>query len=220
VPFIAFDLFHTLVSGADDERDQAVAKMARVLRVEPAALVRAYHDSWPDRLTRWGAAETVDILTRRLGGSPTADEVTRATALRHELATRLLSSVPPATLATLDTLRAAGSRLALVSNATSDTAQAWPDGVLARRFDVAVFSCEVGVAKPDPAIYQAALGRLGAAPEECVFVGDGADRELYGAAALGMTAIRTTEHNDSDPAWSGRTIATLAELPELLRTLG
>lgn len=40
--------------------------------------------------------------------------------------------------------------------------------------------------KPDPAIYLLACRRLGVAPEDCVFVGDGGDRELEGAAAVGM----------------------------------
>ncbi|MEV4756359.1 HAD-IA family hydrolase [Micromonospora sp. NPDC049559] len=120
---VIFDLFHTLVHGADGARDRVVGEMARVVGVDPAA--------------------TLDVL---------------------------------------DALRADGHPLALVSNATSDTAEAWPDGPLARRFDVAVFSCEVGLAKPDPAIYRAAADRLGADPAGCVFVGDGADGELAGAA--------------------------------------
>ncbi|MFI7606017.1 HAD family hydrolase [Micromonospora sp. NPDC049366] len=87
---------------------------------------------------------------------------------------------------------------------------------LARRFDVAVFSSEVRLAKPDPAIFHAAAGRLGVAPAECVYVGDGADGEPAGAAAVGMTVLRTTEHNDTDPSWGGPTIASLADLPALL----
>jgi putative hydrolase of the HAD superfamily len=54
-------------------------------------------------------------------------------------------------------------------------------------------------------------------PAACVYVGDGADEELAGATALGMRAIRTTEHADSDPAWTGPTITTL---PETLTALG
>ncbi|MFI6240223.1 HAD family hydrolase [Micromonospora sp. NPDC050795] len=117
----------------------------------------------------------------------------------------------------LDVLRDGGHPLALISNATSETAEAWPQSSLARRLDVAVFSCEVGLAKPDPAIYRIAAERLGVAPSECVFVGDGADGELAGAAAVGMTVLRTTEHNDTDPSWGGCAFANLGDLPTLLR---
>ncbi|MEU8181314.1 HAD-IA family hydrolase [Micromonospora sp. NPDC049044] len=129
----------------------------------------------------------------------------------------MLGSVPTATLDVLDALRGDGHPLALISNATSDTAEAWSQGPLAQRFDVTVFSCEVGLAKPDPAIYRLAAERLGVSPAECVFVGDGADAELAGAAAVAMTVYRTTEHNDTDPRWGGPAFATLGDLPALLQ---
>ncbi|MBQ1035773.1 HAD family hydrolase [Micromonospora sp. C81] len=213
---VIFDLFHTLVHGADDERDRVVGEMALVVGVAPSALIAAYHATWRDRLVRWDVEETVRILAGRLGGTPTDAQVTRAGGHRRALARRVLGTVSTATLDVLDALRDDGHPLALISNATSETAEAWPQGPLARCFDVAVFSCEVGLAKPDPAIYRIAAERLGVAPAECVFVGDGADGELAGAAAVGMTVLRTTEHNDTDPSWGGRAFATLGELPALL----
>lgn len=213
---MVFDLFNTLLSGANDERDAVVAEMARILGVEPGALVAAYRESWPDRLVRWGAEETARILAERLGGSPSDDAVVRATALRRGLAARIFAAVPPTTVATLTALRDAGWRLGLVSNATADSAEVWRSSALADLFDVAIFSIDLGVAKPDRAIYLAATGGLGVGPADCVYVGDGADDELAGAAALRMAVIRTTEHADNDPAWTGPTISALTELPALL----
>ncbi|MGC1211531.1 MAG: HAD-IA family hydrolase [Micromonospora sp.] len=213
---VIFDLFHTLIHGADDERDRVVGEMAVLVGVEPAALVGAYHATWRDRLVRWDVEETVRILAGRLGGTPSDEAVALAATHRRALARRVLASVSSSTLDLLDTLRAAGHPLGLVSNATSETAEAWPESDLARRFDVAVFSCEVGLAKPDRAIYLAAAGRLGVDPADCVFVGDGADGELAGAAAVGMTVVRTTEHNDTDPSWDGRPLTALADLLALL----
>ncbi|MGK5742706.1 HAD family hydrolase [Micromonospora sp. URMC 103] len=214
---VIFDLFHTLVHGADEERDRVVGEMATMIGVDPAALVAAYHASWRDRLVRWDVEETIRILAGRLGGTPTDEQVARAADHRRALAWRVLDSVSAATLDVLDGLRGDGHPLALVSNATSETAEAWPRSRLARRFDVAVFSSDVGLAKPDPAIYRAAAERLGVEPAECVFVGDGADGELAGAAAVGMTVFRTTEHSDTDRSWSGTAIPVLADLPGLLR---
>jgi putative hydrolase of the HAD superfamily len=214
--YVIFDLFHTLVPGADEERDRIVGEMAGMVGVSPARLVRAYHDTWRQRLTEWDVEETIRRLAGHLGGRPSPASVARAAAHRRDLATRVLAAVDPATLGLLDQLRDHGARLGLVSNATADTAEAWPRCPLADRFEIAVFSSDVGVAKPDPAIYLAAARGLGAAPEECVYVGDGADAELSGAAALGMTVLRTTELKDTDPSWPGRTITALAELPALL----
>jgi hypothetical protein len=39
-------------------------------------------------------------------------------------------------------------------------------------FDLYVNSAEVGLAKPDPAIYQLTLDRLGVRPEEAIFIDD------------------------------------------------
>src|SRR5688572_10754611 len=153
---IIFDLYHTLLHGADDERDRVVSRMGELVGVEPAELVQAYHDTWRDRLVQWDAAQTVRVLAQRLGGSPSPAQVAQAAALRLELASRVLAGVSPTTLNVLDTLRSQGWRLGLVSNATSETAQAWSGSALAHRFDVAVFSCDLGVAKPDHDIYLAA----------------------------------------------------------------
>ena len=213
---VVFDLFHTLVHGGDPERDRVIGEMALIVGVEPAALVAAYHASWRDRMTGWDTAETVRNLARRLGGAPTDEQVARAAAHRRRLAERLLGRVSNPTLAVLDALRADGHPIGLISNATAETAEAWRSSALSRRVDAAVFSCEVGLAKPDPAIYRTVAERLGVDPAECVFVGDGADGELAGAAAVGMTVLRTMEHNDSDPAWDGRALATLGDLPALL----
>ncbi|MFR9775843.1 HAD family hydrolase [Micromonospora sp. MS34] len=214
---VIFDLFHTLVHGGDAERDRVIGEMAQMVGVAPAELVTAYHATWRDRMTGWNVAETVRILAGRLGAAPTADQVSRAAAHRRELAARLLAGVSPETLAVLDALRTDGHPLGLISNATAETAEAWPGSALARRFDIAVFSCDLGVAKPDPAIYRTAADRLGVDPADCVFVGDGADGELAGAAAVGMAVFRTTEHNDTDPAWDGHALAALGDLPVLLR---
>ncbi|RKN36400.1 HAD family hydrolase [Micromonospora musae] len=217
---LVFDLFHTLLDGADDERDRMIGEMAVAIEVPPLALVAAYHASWRERLVGWGVEETIRVLARRLGHDPTDAQVSRAATLRRSFARRTLDTATDATLTVLDRLRAEGHRLALLSNATAESAAAWPRSRLASRFDVVVFSCEVGLAKPDPEIYRRTAARLGVEPAACVFVGDGADGELDGAEAAGMTALRTTEHKDTDPSWRGPVIGGLGDLPALLGGAG
>ncbi|QLL09808.1 HAD family hydrolase [Mycobacterium vicinigordonae] len=55
-------------------------------------------------------------------------------------------------------------------------------------FSEVVVSAEVGIRKPDPAIYLLAAAKLGRAPAECVFVDD-LEINLIPARRLGMTAI-------------------------------
>jgi FMN phosphatase YigB (HAD superfamily) len=84
---------------------------------------------------------------------------------------------------------AAGFRLALISNADTMEVAAWNDCPLAGLFDAEVFSCMVGCAKPEPAIYEKCLQLLGLSAAECLFVGDGGSNELVGARDVGMPTV-------------------------------
>lgn len=59
-------------------------------------------------------------------------------------------------------------------------------------FDAMIISAEVGMAKPDPRIYQLALEKLGIAASESVFVDDFPEN-VKGARAVGMQAIHFTQ---------------------------
>ncbi len=110
----------------------------------------------------------------------------------------------------LTALRAAGFRVAIVSNCTSESGEVIHTTLLAQAADAVVLSCDVGLAKPDPAIYLLACERIGVPdPSDCVFVGDGADTELRGAARLGMRVIQTTQFSRNDPMWPGERVSSL-----------
>lgn len=57
-----------------------------------------------------------------------------------------------------------------------------------RLFDDILLSYEVGVAKPNPRIYELAAGRLGEVPENCVFIDDSIGN-CKGAEAVGMQTV-------------------------------
>jgi putative hydrolase of the HAD superfamily len=78
----------------------------------------------------------------------------------------------------------------------------------------AVVTCgETGVRKPDPRIFEEALGRLGVAAGEALHVGDNAATDGAGAAAAGVDVLIL----DRTGAEDGRdTIAALTDVLELL----
>ena len=98
---------------------------------------------------------------------------------------------------TLRELRARGLRTAIVSNCDHATRPIVDDLGLEHEADAIVLSFEVGVAKPDPGIYRAALSAVGARPEEAVFVDD---QSWYceGAEALGIRSF-LIRRDDADP---------------------
>ena len=80
-------------------------------------------------------------------------------------------------------------RLALLTNAWSDARSLLTDRfLLSQLVDEMVISAEVGLAKPDPAIYHLTLNRLGVGPQEALFV-DNKLRNTAAAEALGIPAI-------------------------------
>ena len=96
-----------------------------------------------------------------------------------------------------------GLRSALLTNNVREWEPRWrpmiPD--LDELFEIVVDSAFVGMRKPDPAIYELTLERLGGGvrPEHCVFIDD-MDQNCHAAAALGMTAVqfKTTEQAIAD----------------------
>jgi len=114
----------------------------------------------------------------------------------------------------LRALRARGVRTAVVSNCSRSTRPVVDRLGLEREVDAVVLSFEVGAAKPDPAIYLAALDRLAAQPAETVFVDDQATY-CDGAAALGMRTFlirRATEPGEAPTADGHPVIHDLVEL--------
>lgn len=80
-------------------------------------------------------------------------------------------------------------RVAILSNADASLPSRLRDGLgIHDLFDDVVCSAEVGLAKPDPAIYRLAAARLELPPEACAFVDD-AEANVAAAREVGMTAV-------------------------------
>ena len=93
----------------------------------------------------------------------------------------------------LESLRDRGLKLGLVSNAFD------PGWLLHRdleqmgiqqRLDFSVFSSEVGMRKPHPAIFERALEALEVDAERALFVGDRLYEDVRGASDVGMTTVQ------------------------------
>src|SRR5665647_1236248 len=64
-------------------------------------------------------------------------------------------------------------------------------------FHQMILSHEVGLLKPDPAIFRLACERLGVPPEETAFVADGGFSELDAAFDMGIYSIQVVQENQS-----------------------
>jgi putative hydrolase of the HAD superfamily len=86
-------------------------------------------------------------------------------------------------------LRRRGVRLVVVSNWDVSLHEMLERTGLAPLVDGAVSSAEVGAAKPDPAIFRAALAIAGAAPAQAIHVGDTPEADVEGARAAGIRPV-------------------------------
>jgi putative hydrolase of the HAD superfamily len=88
--------------------------------------------------------------------------------------------------------RARGGRTAMLSNGVPDIMRkVSAERALDRYFDAVVVSYEVGLAKPDPAIFALTLARLGVEPAAALFVDDRREN-VEGAAAAGIAVLHFT----------------------------
>ena len=123
---------------------------------------------------------------------------------------RLFDDVRPA----LETLAGRGVTLGVVSNF-----EPWLEDVLALQgvdhlFAAVAISGKLGVAKPDPEIFRAALKEAGAEPEATVHVGDQPVNDVAAARAVGITPVlidRYGRHPDPDG------VHRVEDLPGLVR---
>jgi len=190
-------------------------------------------------------AEALDVLARRLfdevDHARISLDVRAAQRYYHEWAAAVLRSIgckagaemaarlaegyhanrlggyraDPEAASTLAALRARGYRLAAVSN---------NDGLLRDKllhckmldyFEFTVDSAEVGVAKPDPAIYSIACDRAKLKPEQCLHVGDRWDNDVAAAMAAGLKAAWLRRDASQSVPGGAEVWAVLRRLGEL-----
>jgi putative hydrolase of the HAD superfamily len=165
---------------------------------------RVYMAQWPDFLRRQGVDDETLIAE--------AHEV-----FRREWFERMALADDAA-----PTLTALRSRyqLGLITNGPSEIQRRKIEHFrLVDYFDPLIVSGEVGVAKPDPAIFRLALERLGIEPAEALFVGDSPEYDLRGAAAAGVPFVWINPGGAELPEGFARPLATIGRLGELLEVL-
>jgi putative hydrolase of the HAD superfamily len=131
--------------------------------------------------------------------------------------------VGPDVVSTLESLRASGLRLGIVSNAAYlPQLMVKQMAALGLRdfFNGVTFSSEVGLRKPHREIYEDALRKVGVTASRTLFVGDRVREDVQGPKSLGMRAVLTREwRQEDDPGVADFVIQRLGELPPIVARL-
>ena len=231
-----FDLYGTLVDIHTDESMPGLWKrMALLLSLQgapyaPAELQKAYHAALEEQ-TQQRARELPyidkahiepDILSVFASlyaqkGATISREKAADTALYFRTLAMEHIRLYPGAAEVLRALRNRRQGVYLLSNAQAAfTVPELNKLGLAPLFDGIVLSSDVGVKKPDKAIFVHILSKYGLRPETCLMIGNDEEADMLGAAAVGMAGryIHTKQSPDrrhSLPA-SCREIGSLKEL--------
>lgn len=223
---VVFDLFGTLVyEFPRSDWDEWLSTSSAVLEADSEAFRLAWAATAIDRQTgrAGGVEENLRTVAARAGAWPTDAQIAEALEVRSALYRKWFVPRPGAE-EILHELRERTMPTGLISMCAPDTPALWRASPLGGLIDVEVFSCEVGLRKPEPEIYLAAAERLGVDPTACLYVGDGAYAELSGASSVGMHAVLIRDPSEAEVEamrpeaedWSGPAIADLREIIALL----
>lgn len=171
---VIFDLYGTLLYSPGDSR--SFLKLAKRTADVRSALEIAMTTDNP----------TLAHFASRLGLDRPDDLPSLDAALAAEIAAiQKFVDVEP----TLLELKARGIQTAVISNLASPYKQPYFGHQLDALIDIAVFSCDCGVVKPDARIYENALKQLGVSPGETIMVGDSFRSDVDGPSKLGIVAL-------------------------------
>jgi len=97
--------------------------------------------------------------------------------------------IPPEVPETLQALKSAGYRLALVTNRSRPCDDELADLGLLDFFELSLTASQAGAWKPDPGIFSLALQRLGAEAEASIYIGDNYFADVVGARRAGLQPV-------------------------------
>lgn len=210
-PYPSFEgRFVEVAAGAGVPLGEAAVEAAFAAAIRRAA----WPTDWADPATqrRFWQGFYVDVL-EELGSDCDRESLAEEmfTAFSDPAAYRLFDDVRPA----LRALAARGLKLGVISNF-----EPWLERVLELEgvrgcFAATAISGVLGVAKPEPGIFEAALRAAGVPARACLHVGDSPDADVAGARAVGMVPVLIDRHARM-PEAGGLRVETLAELVELV----
>lgn len=98
----------------------------------------------------------------------------------------------------LEELKRRNLKLGLISNLASPYKEPFFDLGLDLYFDKVIFSCEVGLRKPDLRIYNLMIKSMGINPEKILMVGDKVHADVEGSRLAGMNAVHLNRNKESE----------------------
>ena len=187
---VIFDLYETLITEWVS-RKYLSSQCARDLDIDPALFRQMWnslhHAMDTGRLPFRQVLEEILIAAGKIPDSALIDACEKK---RIAGKNQCFTAIDESVLQMLCSLKQQGLNLCLCSNCSADEVEGLFTSSLLPCFNTVILSYQVGLVKPDKEIYLHCANALSVLPEECLFVGDGGSKELFGAQNVGMHPLR------------------------------
>ncbi len=205
----ATDIFHRVLAARGHRMDRE--RIARLLRTPETivTLIRPFPSGKEGTFFREVNARVIEHLGLD-SDSTTLDDI------HTEYEKGVVWKLYPESLAILRSLRDAGYRLGVISNASHSLPSILEKLGLAKYFDTITYSFDVGAEKPDVRIFRRAVAQANATEERCVHVGDSFEADYLGARRAGLHAVLVCR--EGEPPAPCPQVRSLDELTNLLTT--
>ncbi len=186
---VLFDMFETLIT-----HFAAPLYMGKQIAADIGIDEARFREIWDttDDARTLGLRTLEDVIEEalRVNDRYSAELFDRIITKRKASKVECFNHLHPGILPMLRSLKERDIRVGLVSNCYFEESDVIRRSVLFPYFDSVCMSCEIGMKKPDRAIFARCMHELSVQPHECLYVGDGGSLELETARLLGMHPLQ------------------------------
>ena len=186
---VIFDMFETLVT-----HFESPVYMGKQICADIGIAEGKFREIWDttdaDRTLGKKSLEEVIEAVLRVNDCYSRELFERIIRKRKQSKIECFNHIHSEIIPMLTALKELDIKIGLITNCYFEERDVIRGSVLYDYFDAACMSCELGLRKPDVAIFQKCAQDLAVLPDECLYVGDGGSFELETARAVGMHPIQ------------------------------
>lgn len=184
----------------------------------------AFRQVWYAQNVTWTVRQRLSVLLKGLNRNLPEPEFDELVRLHEEMELAVRPDLAPEVSKTLSSLQGK-YKMGVISDAIFSPGRALrqllADYDILKYFSSFIFSDEIGCAKPNPAVFEAAAEGLGVKPGEIVHIGDRELKDIDGPHAVGARAVLCTVVKDrcSENTKADAICSNFQDLPAIMEKL-
>jgi len=189
VKAVIFDMFETLITHFESPLYMG-KQIASDIGIPEAKFREIWDTTDDDRTLGIRTLEDVIEEVLQVNDCYSTELFETIIAKRKQSKVECFDHIHPEIIPLFQSLKEQNIKIGLITNCYFEERDVIKDSILFEYFDSSCMSCELGMKKPDVAIFHRCMEELAVAPEECLYIGDGGSYELETAKSLGMCPLQ------------------------------